>query len=37
MGENARREYVEKYQPEENYRQLESIYRELTGNRETRA
>lgn len=37
MGENARREYVEKYQPEENYRQLESIYRELTGKRETRA
>lgn len=37
MGQNARREYVEKYQPEENYRQLIAIYQGLAREQETRA
>jgi hypothetical protein len=37
MGVNARREYVEKYRPEENYRQLMAIYSEMTQGQETKA
>ena len=37
MGANARREYVEKYRPEENYNQLMDLYSEMTQGRETKA
>ena len=30
MGKNARTDYEEKYQPEDNYRQLMKVYQEVT-------